>query len=543
MAAGALCAAGWGDSGVWLLATAAVSFLGYRLAHSPSVLLASRDGALFGFGQAGVVVVDALVALLVASEIPVPVACLSGLLYLALAAAFSGLASALIRMANANGGQFIRSALFFSAAMTLSEWARIELLPEQAVVSLGYVFLDTPLAGFAPIGGVHSVGFSGFALAYSLQGALTGANARKRQLLACVGWLCIGAACSAVPWVEAILPPVSFRLVESNLSLADESDSGRHLQFVEDLTRQLQKAPADIVATAETAFGMGFHQLPAAVLSSLHSFSRESSSHVLVGTTRVSSRGDWYNSVFHINPESDGRVDVIDKRLLMPVGEFVPGGLSWVIPKGLPFVKDLVSGSAAQAPFSLRGVKIGVVICREELTGEAARSWASKATLIVNPSNLAWFSGSLIISRELQVARMRALEIGRPFLRVTNMGGAAYIDASGRIRQEHPLGESGVLTGVATPMRGETPFVKFGNHLIVLLCVVLILQRVLHSRKRRSAPSVLDYIRRRRWLVSFLGAFDRHKARFGIAEHVADRQLRRGHRQHSGDGDQGDVIR
>lgn len=487
--AGALGASGWGAGGAWLPALAAAALLGYRLAHSPSIAHASRDGALFGSGLACVAVVDAIGALLVASEFPALVAYALGLFYLALAALSFGLASALVKNASSSGNQYVRSALLFAGAMTLSEWVRVVLLPEQAATSIGYLLLDTPLAGLAPIGGLHSVSFAGFALAFSLQCALTDKRARKRHFVVSAGWLLIGAVCAAMPWVRPSGPSLSFRLIASDLSLSEKSRAESSVGVADVLAQLLEKPPVGVVAIGETTFSKDFHQLPPNVSSLLHSFSRKSGSHILFGATRTSPDGHGYNSVFHISPDDSGRVEVIDKRLLMPVGEYLPVTLSWLIPKELPFVKDLASGAADQAPFSLRAATIGVVICREELTGELARSWASKTSLVVNPSNLAWFSGDRIASRELQIVRMRALEVGRPFLRVTNKGGAASIDAFGQIREALPPGATGVLSGLATPMGGQTPFVRFGNWPIVLLCVAAILECVLSSIERRLPRS------------------------------------------------------
>lgn len=418
--------------------------------------------------------VDAFGALPGASGFSVSLSCALALLYLALTIAFSGLSSGLVRLVCANDVRSGGNAFVFAAVMTLSDWARTSCLPEQAVVSPGYVLLDTPLAGFAPVGGFFAVSFSGFAIAYLLQAALTQAEKRKMLFLASAVLLAAGGLCTRIRWVEPSSPPLSFRLVETNLNQADKLDSAQHVRIVRSLAQKIDAGSADIVATAETASALDFHKIPADLLSFLRSFSRLNGAHLLIGATRTSSTGEGYNSVFHISPNDGIGLGVIDKRLLMPIGEYIPDMLAWFLPGSFSFVRDLSPGGVDQAPFSIGDVKAGVVICREDLTGEVARSWASGANLIVNPGNLAWFSGSSVASRELQIVRMRALEVGRPFLRVANQGGAASIDASGRVEHFLPVGQEGVLAGVTIPTRGETPFVRFGNQPIVLLCLTLV---------------------------------------------------------------------
>ena len=55
-----------------------------------------------------------------------------------------------------------------------------------------------------------------------------------------------------------------------------------------------------------------------------------------------------------------------------------------------------------------------------------------RVPLLVNVSNDAWFGGSIAPQQHLQIARMRAVETGRPMLRATNTGVTAIVDARGQ---------------------------------------------------------------------------------------------------------------
>jgi apolipoprotein N-acyltransferase len=67
---------------------------------------------------------------------------------------------------------------------------------------------------------------------------------------------------------------------------------------------------------------------------------------------------------------------------------------------------------------------------------------------------------------------MRALEVSRPILRVSNTGDTALILASGALAQALPVGQTASLAGTTTGQTGLTPYVRWGDLPVWVLCLL-----------------------------------------------------------------------
>ena len=77
---------------------------------------------------------------------------------------------------------------------------------------------------------------------------------------------------------------------------------------------------------------------------------------------------------------------------------------------------------------------------------------------ILNVSDDGWFGRTAGPWQHLAQARLRAVEQGLPLIRAANTGVSAIIDPYGRILQELPLGEAGVLDGFLPQSIAPTTF-------------------------------------------------------------------------------------
>jgi len=78
---------------------------------------------------------------------------------------------------------------------------------------------------------------------------------------------------------------------------------------------------------------------------------------------------------------------------------------------------------------------------------------------------------------------MRALESGRYLLRATNTGITAVISPRGQIITQAPMFQQAVIVAEITPMSGSTPYIRFGDWLVIGGLVALLVFFKVKSEK------------------------------------------------------------
>lgn len=153
-------------------------------------------------------------------------------------------------------------------------------------------------------------------------------------------------------------------------------------------------------------------------------------------------------------------------------------------------------------------LSFGPLICFEIGDPASARTLArAGAELIVNPSNDAWFRGTE--APHLRWARVRAIESGRPVVRVANAGRSVMIDALGRevaASEPPPLPDGalaaatqppGVLQAAVPPSR-DTLYVATGEVFLPACAIVVLIGVVASVRVRQRRAGVAEAVLRHR---------------------------------------------
>jgi apolipoprotein N-acyltransferase len=453
---------------------------------------AFRLGAAYGAGLFGIGIFWLWNSLYTIGQAPLPLAFLVLATLVAIMAAYHGLALWLTaRLAPVAGAW--RWFAVWPAAFVLAEWLRGWVLSGFPWFSLGYAQVDSPLARLAPLVGVHGISFAVLLAAAALR-ALWAWRGERDALLRLAGAVVAASAviwlAGAKPWTTPSGAPLRIALVQANIAQDLKWDPEQVVPTLlryRELTQPIEHA--DLVVWPEAALPILWHEIPPEYLDEVAGPGRPPLVMGILVHEHDSDR--WYNSIVAITPPAAAASapaappQFYRKRRLVPFAEFfpVPGWVrEWLKLMSLPY-SDFDRGPSGQAPLAVAGTQLGASVCFEDAFPDAMMDALPAAALLVNVSNDAWFGDSIGPHQHLQIARLRALEAGRPLLRATSTGITAAVDAQGRLLARLPQFEPGVLRASVQPMQGLTPFARLRDWPLLLLSLGLLAFAWVRSRK------------------------------------------------------------
>lgn len=418
---------------------------------------------------------------------PVPLALTLTLAYcLSLALLHSLFAWSYVRfLRDRRGGRW----LGFAALWVLWEWFRSWALTGFPWLYAGYAHLQGPLAGWVPVAGVF-----GASLIVALTGAglaqwLTPHRSRIALLLPLLLWLG-GWGLRQIEWVQPRGEPVAVALVQASIPQQMKWDATyftNTLDIYRELSAQLWDQ-AQIVVWPEAAIP-AFYQTARPFIDGQAQLAAQHGHALITGVpwqdppTSQQPRGPIHNSIIALG-EGSG---LYHKQRLVPFGEYVPLE-QWL--RGLIQFLDMpmssfTAGAPGQPPLRAARLSLGPLICYEVVYPDLVADWVPESDALITISNDAWFGASIGPLQHLQMARMRALEAGRPMIRGTNNGVTALIDHRGAIIAQAPQFERIVLRGSIQPMEGVTPFARTGVWPSILLSALLAAGCLLAGQRAR----------------------------------------------------------
>lgn len=162
------------------------------------------------------------------------------------------------------------------------------------------------------------------------------------------------------------------------------------------------------------------------------------------------------------------------KRHPVPFGEYTP--LKPIFQKTMNYfdipMSDLSKGPKQQALLYVDGIAIAPFICYEITYPKEVITYAIGSQLLITVNDDSWFGDSLAQPQQIQMAKMRAIETGRPILYVSNTGITAIIGADGKILQKIPENRLAVLSGNVHPRTGNTPLMIYRFYPLYILVLL-----------------------------------------------------------------------
>jgi apolipoprotein N-acyltransferase len=445
--------------------------------HAPNHKRAAWLGFAFGLGLFLTGIGWIYIALNVYGGMPMPVAALATFLFCAFYALFYALVGWL--QARWHFSASLRLLLVMPALIALADWSRMWMFTGFPWLVLGYTQVPaSPLSGYAPLLGVFGVSWL-LALAAGALALMLHHRRQHRAVLFCFGLLValffIGGVLKPINWSQPIGEPIKVSLLQGNVPQELKFDAERLRTTLKTYLDLTQNSSARLIVMPETAIPLMQDQIPADYLALLASAAKKNNGDVLVGlfgSKRDSGKLEYFSTVMSLGASP---TQSYSKVHLLPFGEFIPFKplLGWVYEHWLhiPLV-DTSRGAADQKPLEVAGQKAAMNICYEDVFGEEIIRQLPEATMLVNVTNDAWYGQSWASQQHNQMSQMRAIETARPMLRATNTGFTSIIDVHGNIVSSLPQFTIGSLDGEVQGMSGATPYVRFGNLPIIIICLL-----------------------------------------------------------------------
>ncbi|MGN8158305.1 apolipoprotein N-acyltransferase [Salinisphaera sp. RV14] len=327
-------------------------------------------------------------------------------------------------------------------------------------LSLGYITIAAPLNGLAPMVGVHGLSAALMIAAGVLWLLYTGTLFARLVALVLIAILplVVWSVPSPAHWTRPLHKTLRVAVIQGNIAQAGRwrpATLGPALRRYRAMTRRTN---ADLVVWPEVAIPASAARIDG-YLSRLNAGATKRGQMVLAGLFWPADHGGRrYNSLLALGI-GQGRYD---KRRRVPFAETMPGPswlARWVAGPG----GRTVAGAPDQPPIRVHGIALGVSISFEDVFGRDIRRELPGAGLLVNATNDGRFAGTTALAQHLEIARMRALETGRPLVRAANTGISAIIGFDGRVLHAAPVDQGARLIGELAPRAGATPYVVHGN--------------------------------------------------------------------------------
>jgi apolipoprotein N-acyltransferase len=380
------------------------------------------------------------------------------------------------------------------------------------LASLGISQVAGPLAGVARVGGVVLLTWVVFQIGFSITANLI--TIADRPASRQVGVAALGGLGTAlVALLLSVVAPTGAATGEtlrvaavqgggeqgtSALEVPSSLVTERHLEA----TRTVEP-PVDLVLWPENTIDVtSFPETP--IHQEIAAQARRLDAPIAVGVTEDTADGSNFTNAQVVVDPGGEIVSRYDKVRRVPFGEYVPlRGLLEALGAPLDQIRrDAVAGTGPAYVELPDGTRLATVISWEVFFGGRVRDGVREgAEAIINPTNGASYTGTIVQTQQVASSRLRAIETGRWLVQASPTGFTAIIDHEGDVLERTAVSERRVVTGTIELRTGLTWYTRMGDApiigaLIVALLLVIWLDRrtpeALRAASSRSSRSEID---------------------------------------------------
>jgi apolipoprotein N-acyltransferase len=356
-------------------------------------------------------------------------------------------------------------------------------------LSLGYSQIDTPLASFAPF--IGEVGITALIILINIclvKIVFCFKSKNKKTSYFPIALLfsivILSYALANLHWVQTTGKTIKVALVQGNIAQsikwAPEQEWPTMLKYL-DLSRV--NYDADIIIWPESAIP-AMEPAVQDYLSTVNQSALLNNSAIITGILNYNFESkEYFNSLIVLGSQQDNdeqgyyynQNNRYSKNHLLPIGEFVPFQelLRPLAPLfNLP-MSSFSRGSYVQPNLIAKNLHLLPLLCFEVVfPHQLAANLTKQTSLLLTVSNDAWFGDSHGPHQHMEIARMRALEFGRPILRTTNNGITAVVDHQGNYIARIPQFEEKVLKTEVALVSGETLYSQWPRLILLIMIII-----------------------------------------------------------------------
>lgn len=259
-------------------------------------------------------------------------------------------------------------------------------------------------------------------------------------------------------------------IVQANMSLeAKRKDRHEGLRRHTDLTRKLvQRENVELVVWPETSVAGAVN------VDEVNEYyekrvTKRLKVPTIVGAVLYESVDDVREEVFYnsalISDENGKITGRYDKQFLLLFGEYLPFGDRFPVLHEWSPQSGRFSPGTSYEPLKFREHDIATFICYEDIVPSFVNKLMKHGNpeLLVNMTNDAWFGKSSEPWEHMALAKLRAVEQRRYFVRSTNSGVSGFVDPVGRLTQRTKIFEEAAVAEDVAWLQLASPYRIWGN--------------------------------------------------------------------------------
>lgn len=187
-------------------------------------------------------------------------------------------------------------------------------------------------------------------------------------------------------------------------------------------------------------------------------------------------RGQVTNAQVVVTP--DGQVTSrYDKVRRVPFGEYVPlRGILEALGAPVDQVRtDAVPGTEPAVVFLPDGTPLAVAISWEIFfAGRAREGVEAGGEIVLNPTNGASYTGTIVQTQQVASSRLRAIETGRWVVQAAPTGFSAFVSPTGTVEQRTAVSEQRIITADVPLRTGSTWYSRLGEAPVIAAVIILL---------------------------------------------------------------------